>query len=80
MATKTITVTVKAYNTLKSMKKERESFSETILRVSGRKPLREFFGCISKETGNKMENAIREMRKEGNKAYEKRVLKNILIN
>ena len=72
MATKTITVTVKAYNTLKLAKKEKESFSETILRVSGRKPLSSFFGCVSKETGNKMEKIINEMRKEDNKAYEKR--------
>ena len=62
MATKTITVTEEAYKTLDSLKRPRESFSETIKRIAKRKPLSTFFGVLSKESGEKLENTILEIK------------------
>lgn len=64
MAAKTITITEKAYNALQSLKKPNESFSETILRVSGRKPLSEFFGALSRKSGERLETTVLELRKK----------------
>jgi predicted CopG family antitoxin len=63
MAVKTITITKKAYDAFASMKQANESFSDLILRVSKRKPLRDFFGALSPETGKKLENAITSSRR-----------------
>ena len=73
MATKTTTVTKNAYDALKSMKAPNESFSETILRFAKRKPLTSFFGVLSRETGERMEKTIGEMRKKNNKAHHARI-------
>ena len=73
MATKTITVTEDAYEALKALKDKNESFSETILRVAKRKPLSYFYGCLSKESGEKLENAIMEARKKRNAAHAERL-------
>ena len=63
MAVKTITVTTDAYEALKSLKEKNESFSETILRVYGKKSLLEFAGALSESSACKIENHIREKRK-----------------
>lgn len=73
MSVKTITVTEDAYEALKSLKAARESFSETILRVSRRRPLRDFFGALSKESGDKLEKAILDMRKRHGNAHNSRI-------
>ena len=79
MTTKTITVTENAYYALKAMKNNKESFSETIVRVSGKKPLNYFFGCLSKKSGEELERVIIENRKNRNKSHEKR-MKHIIEN
>ena len=58
MASKTITVTVEAYEALKAAKDPSESFSEAIMRVVGRRSLREFVGCLSAESADRLESAI----------------------
>ena len=73
MATKTITVTEDAYMALKSLKAPRESFSETIMRVSKRKPLSSFYGILSKEKGEKLEKNISDFRKKRGELYKKRL-------
>ncbi len=73
MAVKTITVTESAYRALKSLKSPRESFSETIIRVARRRPLRNFFGILSEESGKRMESTLIEMRKRRNIAHQKRI-------
>ena len=78
MATKTITVTEEAYKTLDSLKRPRESFSETIKRIAKRKPLSTFFGVLSKESGEKLENTISELRKVRNKTHNVRL--NYVVN
>ena len=73
MAVKTITVTEKAYEALKAKKEPHESFSETILRISGRKSLSEFFGALSKESGERLEKAIMDSRKRRAASHERRI-------
>jgi len=77
MSTKTITVTVAAYEALKSLKEPKESFSDTLLRVAKRKPLSTFFGVLSKKSGENLERAVAEMRKQRNEAHRVR-LKHIM--
>ena len=73
MVVKTITVTEDAYNALKSLKEEHESFSKTILRVSRRKPLNAFFGILGKEGGAELRKNVAEMRKRRNAAHDARI-------
>lgn len=74
MAVKTITVTTDAYEALKELKGEHESFSETILRVVRRRPsLAEFAGILSEASGERLERAINENRKNHRISYEKRI-------
>ncbi len=73
MAIKTITVTKEAYEALRSLKAPRESFSETIIRVSKRKPLSNFFGILSEEKGRKLENSVYELRKKRNETHRLRI-------
>lgn len=75
MVTKTITITEEAYETLKGLKRKNESFSETILRVGKRKPLSYFYGAISKETANRMEKSIYNLRKIKNEQHKKSTAK-----
>ena len=63
MAVKTITVTEDAYEALKSLKGENESFTETILRVAKKKSLWDFVGVLSEESAERMEREIREARR-----------------
>ena len=73
MAVKTITVTEKAYYALSSVKEKNESFSETLLRMTNRKPISLFFGALSKGNGEKLENSVKEVRKMRQKGHEKRI-------
>ncbi|MBI2580290.1 antitoxin VapB family protein [Candidatus Woesearchaeota archaeon] len=73
MATKTITVTENAYEAVKSLKERSESFSELFLRITKRKPLSSFFGVLGKESGEKLELAVKELRKKRNKAHQLRL-------
>ena len=80
MATKTITVTTEAYESLKSLKEPSESFSETIKRVSGKHSFSEFIGILSEESARKLEKTINGIRKRDSKEYNERIkrLTNIL--
>lgn len=73
MAVKTITVQENAYEALKSLQLPRESFTQTILRISKRKSLNSFFGILNKEAGERLETAILNRRKQSNAAHLKRV-------
>lgn len=62
MATKTLTITEEAYNALNLKKESEESFSKVILRLSGKKRLSDFFGSISEESADIIDNRIKEER------------------
>lgn len=63
MASKTITVTVEAYEALKAAKDRSESFSEAIMRVVGRRSLKEFVGTLSEGSAVGLERAVASARK-----------------
>lgn len=69
MAVKTITVTEKAYETLKARKAPNESFSEAIMRIAGRRSLMEFAGALSKESADRLEKSIKEIRRRDEESY-----------
>ncbi len=63
MATKTLTITEDAYDILKSRKKPTESFSEVIVRLSGKRPLASFYGVLGEEAGKALAKEIAETRR-----------------
>lgn len=65
MVVKTITVTEDAYKALKMVKRDSESFSDTIKRIVNDKKtdISKFFGILSKEEGDELAKAIKENRK-----------------
>lgn len=70
---KTITVTDEAYEMLKRMKNGDESFTEVIKRVA--KPtfqLKDYFGVISKEVGDRIANEAKKRRERLSKDIEAR--------
>ena len=69
MAVKTITVTEKAYEALKSLKAPSESFSKTILRVSGKRSLSGFVGALSKKSAEHLKKSIKEIRRRDEESY-----------
>lgn len=73
MAVKTITVTEGAYQALKGMKAHQESFSETILRISRKNDLWTFAGAISKESADRLERTIMELRHRHARTNRKRI-------
>jgi predicted CopG family antitoxin len=64
MATKNISITEEAYRRLFSLKKKNESFSQIIIKITGKTNLRNFFGTLSKESSSELETNINRGRKE----------------
>ena len=64
MGTKTISISDEAYRIMKSRKDNGESFSEVIIKLSGKKKLSSFYGALSKESENLLERNIKEVRKK----------------
>lgn len=62
MVVKTITITEEAYRSLKARKAGEESFSDVILRLTRRRPLRDFVGILSPESADAIRLAIDEDR------------------
>ncbi len=75
MTTKTITITEDAYDALKGSKDMDESFSKAILRITHKKSLKEFVGVLSEKSGDKLEEAIKEMRRSRAESREKRIVR-----
>jgi len=73
MATKTISITEDAYNKLLRMKsRERESFSEVIVKISSGKSILELKGILSRESADSLEKSIFERRKLNRNVRKKR--------
>ena len=62
MVVKTITITEEAYRHLKARKAGEESFSDVILRLTKRRPLRDFVGILSPDSADALRKAIDEDR------------------
>lgn len=72
---KTITITVEAYNHLKEMKKEEESFSQLVERIYHQKKkvcLDDVAGILSEEEGQELERIHKETRKNLDAGLKKR--------
>jgi len=67
MATKTISITQKAYDRLKTKKENNESFSEVINRITNKSSIMELAGILTKKEGDKLEKYIKERRSAGRK-------------
>ncbi len=63
MSTKTITITDEAYNALKGVKDENESFTDAILKFARKDPLSQLVGVLSKKDASEMRKHIAESRK-----------------
>ena len=75
MGTKTISITDDAYDVLKTRKEDKESFSEVIVRLSGRKPLASFYGALSAESADRLESIMRRARDVHKNLHRKRIAK-----
>jgi len=76
MSTKTLTIMEDAYKLLAGNKLENESFSEEIRRMFSKKKskkLIDFFGVLSKETGEAMKKDLKRIRKEQMKLTKQRL-------
>ena len=72
MAVKTITITEDAYRRLKSRKLGDESFSDVILRLTKRRPLRDFVGILTPGSADAIRRAIDDDRELRRKVDERR--------
>ncbi len=72
MGTKTISISDEAYGILKTRKKDKESFSEVIVRLSGKDALSSFYGILTRETGEALEKNIAHARKQHKEVHSKR--------
>ncbi len=75
MTTKTITVTEDAYEALKRMQEDNESFSKTIVRISAKQSIREFIGLFSDDEAGKLKSAIKDLRRRHTVAHQERLKK-----
>jgi len=71
MATKTISITEEAYERLRIQKGKKESFTDVINRITGKRSLLELAGILSEEEANKLENHIKERRMASRKRVDK---------
>ena len=62
MSTKTITIKTEAYERLKVRKKPRESFTDVINRLTGRRSLLGFAGFLSGKRADEIEDSIKKLR------------------
>ena len=63
MPTRTISITEEAYERLRTQKAPKESFTDVINRITGKRSIMEFAGILSNEEGDKLEQYIKERRK-----------------
>ncbi len=65
MASVSMTVSVEAYDALAKLKRDKESFSEVILRVvAPQKSIWDMFGILTDEEADELEKGVARFRKE----------------
>lgn len=71
MATKTIAVSREAYEKLKRKKKDKESFTDVVERLTSKKPLTEITGILSNEEGKELREKVKERREDSRERIDK---------
>ncbi len=71
MATKCITVTNEAYERLAHLKKQKESFSDVINRITNKRSLFDIVGLLSSKAADELENNIKDLNKRMRKELDK---------
>jgi predicted CopG family antitoxin len=69
MGYKTISLSEEAYEILRNAKRERESFSQVVIRLASKRSLDDFVGCISTESIGKLSDALQVFRREREKTW-----------
>jgi len=64
LGTKNISISDEAYSRLAAQKKENESFTDVVNRLTGRRSVLEIAGILSKSEGKEIALQIEKMRKE----------------
>lgn len=73
MGTKTISLAEDAYERLKAEKRENESFSDVVRRLTTRVELTEFHGALSEGTADELETVVAAARERRNDRRGERV-------
>lgn len=73
MATKTISLSEDAYERLRAMKREGESFSDVVRRLTSGVRLTEFHGALSVGTADELEGRIEAARRDRNERRRERI-------
>ena len=75
MATKNISITEEAYARLAALRRDRESFSEIIKRITHARNIMQFAGILSKSSADTLEKTITRQRTLYNKNLKERITK-----
>ena len=75
MPSRTINVTEDAYTRLSSLKKEGESFSEVVYRLTGKYLLRDLIGILTPEQVQDLRDGVHSIRERGRQAMDARVMR-----
>ena len=73
MGTTTISLSDDAYERLKAMKREGESFSDVVRRLTAGVEIGEYYGVLDDETGSELAAVVAERRQETTDTHEDRV-------
>ena len=75
MATKNISLTEEAYNRLRMIGRENESFSEIVVRITKKSDIDDYVGILSNEAANELEANIKRLREKHRVSHKVRMQK-----
>lgn len=73
MGTKTISLADDAYEKLKAHKREGESFSDVVRRLTGGVTLSEYYGVLDEDVAGELEDIIERRREDRSETHRSRV-------